>query len=930
MRLSRAIFAYACVALIVASRLSANIEYNAITSLETSFGYIFTLETTSSDPRAISPLNVTVSLRSESTVHFKIVDPSNNRWEVPDVVQQSDPSDKPRDTFYDVEFTMRPFTLTITRKGERTPVFQLSSLVFHDQYIEFGTTSVPDFNLYGLGERVESLRLNNARTYTLFNTDNPTPELVPLYGSQPFYLEQRVEGAHGLLFLNSNAMDVVLSASPTPTITFKTVGGIVDSYIFVGLAPEDIIKQYHKVIGTPTMYPYWSLGFHQSRFGYENLTVVKDVVQKFQDNRLPLDAMWVDIDYMDNYKVFTTDPEKYEIQSFGEFSENLVSDGKRLFLIVDPGIKVESGYDIYEDTLTSQVFIQDPLNSALPAYGKVWPRACIFPDFTKPQTEQYWQKHLGDFYEKVKFGGVWIDMNEIASFCDGRCIIDVKTEEDRQDLYSCTCAEQYPASKYNDVDEYFPGGPDARPSRSNATAKLDKTSLHMESRYHLGIEYDIHNMYGHFEAKVTKIAYENIVKERSSIITRANFPGTGRYAGHWLGDNESKYVDMKDSITGIINYNMFGIPFVGADVCGFIGNSDAELCTRWMQLGIFYMFYRNHNNKGQTSQEPYVFDSATTDINRQTLNLRYKMIPYFYTLLRKVHLEGGTMIRPLFFNYRQDRTTWAIDKQFMVSDILLVSPVLEAGVSRLDAYFPGGLWYDWYSGAVEYRSVEGGTITVQAPLERIPIHIRESSVIPLQGSALNTIEARKTPYELVVAVNLDSPRVFTGELYIDDGLSQVIDETNSRTVTFEVYFDDGDLKIKMTQTGRYATTNPLGAITFYGLAGKKLSLEGGYRYSVVQDQEKQIMSITGLTIADSVILEIDISNPGDDDDDDDNDDDDDDEDDDDEGVDVGLAVGLTFGISAAVGAAAFVFYRSRGSSRGSSTDADYTSYARAE
>eukprot|EP00002_Diphylleia_rotans_P036823 TRINITY_DN8168_c0_g1_i1.p1 TRINITY_DN8168_c0_g1~~TRINITY_DN8168_c0_g1_i1.p1 ORF type:complete len:902 (+),score=180.65 TRINITY_DN8168_c0_g1_i1:51-2756(+) len=770
-------------------------EYHLTSLTETLNGFEGVLTYHGSDSRAISPLALKVSYRTKDTLHFKITDPNEKRWEVVDVVQLDDPETPPPSLDYKVEFVNAPFQMIVKRAGDSGEViYQTTPLVFRDQYLELGTTTVSDPFIYGLGERIHKLRLTLGRHYTLFNSDQMTPRDNPIYGSHPFYMELRETGAFGVFLLNSNAMDVFVGDASDPKVVFKTIGGVLDFYIFLGPTPESVSKQYHRVIGFPTLHPYWIYGYHQCRYGYPDLQTVEEVVRKFNELQLPMDAMWMDIDYMDKFKIHTNDEVNFPLARFSAFSHELNHMNKRLFLIVDPGVGYTHGYDYFEKGNAEGIFIRDPEDDSKPYVGKVWPGPCVFPDFSNPKTETYWTDILREFRSKILVDGLWIDMNEIASFCDGRCKMNIEYEKlETSDLFTCDCTEQYAPSKYNDP-EYFPGGPEARVHRAVTDAKLDRSTIHMEAKHYLGIEYDLHNLYGHFEARATKRAYEGLTNQRSAIITRASFAGTGRYAGHWLGDNWSNYQNMRDSITGVINFNMFGIPMVGADVCGFLEKTNEELCARWMQLGVFYTFYRNHNAKGEPSQEPYVFSEKTTDISRKALQLRYRLIPYYYTLLYHIHMEGGTALRSLFMNYPKDKNTWEIDTQLMVGSALLVSPVLEAGVTQVNAYFPGGTqWFDWFTGKPMPFSADGQYHLLDAPIDVLPVHMAAGHIIPLQQHALNTVEARRTPFTLVVALKSSSQSsevLASGSLYVDDGISVEPRRTGYGLVEYSAVSDE--------------------------------------------------------------------------------------------------------------------------------------------
>jgi alpha-glucosidase (family GH31 glycosyl hydrolase) len=254
------------------------------------------------------------------------------------------------------------------------------SVTFEDQYLQIGTQLPSNPNIYGLGEHVCPLRLTSGQTYTMWNFDTATPVNLNLYGSHPFYLDLRSSGlAHGVFLRNSNGMDVSLNDQ---SLSYKVIGGILDFYFFLGPQPEAVIEQYQEVIGHPALPPYWALGFHQSRYGYPNVETLEAVVGNYSSNKLPLDTMWTDIDYMDQYKDFTLDPNNFAEDKMQQFVANLHSDGQHYVVITDPGIKNENGYKPYDDGVNAGVFIRDKNNNFF--VGKVWPGNTVFPDFFHP------------------------------------------------------------------------------------------------------------------------------------------------------------------------------------------------------------------------------------------------------------------------------------------------------------------------------------------------------------------------------------------------------------------------------------------------------------------------------------------------------------------------------------------------------------------
>ncbi|CAG8596521.1 7052_t:CDS:2, partial [Scutellospora calospora] len=254
------------------------------------------------------------------------------------------------------------------------------------------------------------------------------------------------------------------------------------------------------------------------------------------------------------------------------------------------------------------------------------------------------------------------------------------------------------------------------------------------------------------------------------IITRSTFAGTGKYAGHWTGDNSADWEDLYLSIPGILNFQIFGIPLVGADICGFNGRTTEELCLRWMQLGSFYPFMRNHNGILESSQEPYIWPSVAAT-SRKYLRIRYSLLPYYYTLFYESHKYGYMVLRPLFIEYPHIKSALSIDKQFMLGGGILVSPILLPNESEVkDAYIPPGIWYNFYSHNVSFKVHDQGIHSViKASLNEMPIHLRGGHIIPMQRPRMTTTQSRKTNYYLIIS--LDEDESAKGSLYFDDGES---------------------------------------------------------------------------------------------------------------------------------------------------------------
>ncbi|CAJ0945886.1 unnamed protein product [Ranitomeya imitator] len=284
---------------------------------------------------------------------------------------------------------------------------------------------------------------------------------------------------------------------------------------------------------------------------------------------------------------------------------------------------------------------------------------------------------------------------------------------------------------------------------------LRRATICASSQQHISSHYNLHNLYGLSEAIASHHAMVKIRGKRPFVISRSTFSSHGHYAGHWTGDVESSWEQLYYSVPAILLFNMYGIPLVGADICGFNGNTTEELCVRWSQLGAFYPFMRNHNGHDARAQEPYVFSKESQDTIRNALNIRYSLLPYLYTLFHKAHS----------FGFLLTKNTWTIDRQFLWGDALLITPVLEQGKTEVNGYFPAGAWYALQTG-VQIQA-KGQWINLPAPMDTINVHVRGGHILPVQVPGLTTEETRKNCLTLVVAL---TPEGFArGDLFWDDG-----------------------------------------------------------------------------------------------------------------------------------------------------------------
>ncbi|MDD2763524.1 MAG: glycoside hydrolase family 31 protein [Opitutaceae bacterium] len=541
------------------------------------------------------------------------------------------------------------------------------------------TIPVPDgTSLYGTGEVTGPL-LRNGRSITLWNTDNfnyRDDEGRRLYQSHPWVLAVRTDGtAFGVIADTTWATKIALDGR----IEFTSRGPSFPVIVIERESPQAVLRGLAELTGRMPLPPRWALGYQQCRWSYQPDARVREIADGFRARKIPCDVIWMDIDYMDGYRVFTFSPREFPDPK--ALNAYLHARGFKSVWMIDPGVKAEPDYRVYDSGTAADVWVHDAFGGDY--HGAVWPGECVFPDFTRPETRAWWAGLYRDFMAQG-VDGVWNDMNEPAVFN-----VPGKT---------------MPPHNWHRGGGGLPAGPHAR----------------------------YHNVYGLLMVQATRVGVAAANPDRRPfVLTRSNFLGGQRYAATWTGDNASTWEDLKLSIPMTLNLGLSGQPFNGPDLGGFAGEATGELWAHWVAVGAFFPFCRGHSDKGAPAKEPWAFGPEVEAAARTALERRYRLLPYYYTLFRESSLDGLPVMRPVFFADPRDPALRAEDHAFLIGDDLLVIPKWTE-----QPHLPKGLWrtvalVGENAGTDKFQpdlKVRGGAIV---PLGRVVQSTVEESLDPL-------------------------------------------------------------------------------------------------------------------------------------------------------------------------------------------------------
>jgi alpha-glucosidase len=571
-------------------------------------------------------------------------------------------------------------------------------------------------HFYGFGERMGPLDKlgRQMHNWTTDPAHGHGPGTDPMYIAIPVFVSVRPGLAYGMFFNNTWRTRFDMGRWQPGLWSMEAEGGELDYYVAYGPSPEAVLEGFGELLGTMPLPPRWALGYHQSRWSYKTEAEVRRLIKEFQARDLPCDVIHFDIDYMRGYRVFTWDPERFPNPA--ALLADLRREGFRTIAIIDPGVKADPDYVVYQQGLERDCFIRRADGEVF--HGHVWPDDSVFSDYTRPEVRAWWgdlQKALVD----AGVSGIWNDMNEPTVFAR-------------------------PFSEGHSPAGTLP--PDA------VQGLADERTTHAE----------VHNLYG---SGMARASYEGLRRllsgERPFVLTRSAFAGVQRWSACWMGDNHSWWEHLEMSLPQLLNMGLSGAPFVGVDIGGFNDNASGELFARWMQLGVLYPFCRGHSSAGTQPHEPWAFGPRVEAVCRDYLKLRYRLLPYLYSLFWEASRRGVPLLRPLLYHFPDDAKAYTLHDQAMLGPFVMAAPIYRPGQEQRAVYLPEGVWYDWWTG----QELAGPAhLLAHAPLEKLPLYVRAGAILP-SGPEMNFADEK--PLDPLTLDLYPGAGAFT--LYEDDG-----------------------------------------------------------------------------------------------------------------------------------------------------------------
>lgn len=613
--------------------------------------------------------------------------------------------------------------------------------------------------VYGLGEANRGINKRGYK-YISNNADNPHhhEDVYSLYASHNFII---VSGAQtfGLYFDYPSTITFDVGYTKRDELHIFCDSADLDIYVITGDSPYDITKQFRKMIGRSYIPPKFAFGFGQSRWGYKTPEDFETVARKYRENHIPIDMVYMDIDYMDSYKDFTIND---DFGDFSEYVENLKKDNIRLIPIIDAGVKIEKGYDVYEEGVANNYFCKRADGSDFVA--AVWPGYTHFPDVLNPEARRW----FGAKYKILTDAGIegfWNDMNEPAIFFTPEGVGELKK------------AMKKFIEKDETVDDVW--------GISGMAAGVGNNPKDYASMYHNVdgemVRHDkVHNLFGYNMTRAAGEALREISPdERRLLFSRSSYIGMHRYGGVWMGDNKSWWSHILLNIKMLPSMNMCGFLYTGADLGGFGCDTSRDLLLRWLALGVFTPLMRDHSCEGTRNQECYQFEHI--EDFRNVIGVRYRLLPYIYSEYMKAALTDDMMFKPLAFEYPDDRIAAHVEDQLMLGNEIMIAPVYTQNAIGRYVYLPENMMLVRFTadGSVEQTEMPAGHHFVEVPLNEVILFVRSGKCIPVVDVAECVADIDKTTMQLIGYKNSSYM------LYDDDGYTREYDLEKNCALLFK-------------------------------------------------------------------------------------------------------------------------------------------------
>ncbi|MBU2994887.1 glycoside hydrolase family 31 protein [Cellulophaga baltica] len=614
-------------------------------------------------------------------------------------------------------------------------------------------------SFFGLGDKATHLNLRGKRVNN-WVTDSYAygKDQDPLYKAIPFYVGMTDNKAYGIFFDNTFRSFFDFAQEKRNVTSFWADGGEMNYYFIYGPDMEKVIRLYTDLTGTPDLPPLWALGFQQSKWSYYPESNVKALAKKFRDLKIPCDGLYLDIDYMDGFRCFTWDKKLFPDPK--RMISELNEDGFKTVVMIDPGIKIDRDYWVYQEAMENDYFCKRGDGPYM--HGKVWPGQCNFPDFTNPEVRKWWAELYKEFMAEIGVHAVWNDMNEPA-------VMEVPTKT-------------APLDTRHDYDG------------NNCTHRK------------------AHNIYG---MQMVRATYNGVKKhvypKRPFVITRAAYSGTQRYACTWTGDNVATWEHLWIANVQVQRMCMSGYSFVGSDIGGFAEQPDGELFARWVQLGIFHPFCRVHSSGDHGDQEPWSFGEEVTDIVRKYIELRYQLLPYLYTMFYRYSKEGHPMLRSLVMFDQEDPQTHFRTDEFIFGEQILVCPIQEPNAKGRRMYMPRGNWYNYWTKEIIIGGLEKW---IPADIDVIPMFVKEGAIIPKYPvqQYVDELEIEELKLDVYYKLGVENSTIYEDA---QDGFDYKKGRYSLRNL--KLNGKENELIIQQFKDGTFITSYETMRIKFHGL-----------------------------------------------------------------------------------------------------------------